>query len=180
MSDPVATARVRDRVVLRPRTDADLPALAEALAGQQPSSRYPFRWPLPFPVEQFLVRPNEQVAWVAELDGLPVGHVMVGRVTGAEAALFAATTGRPTEELAIVSVLFVALELQGTGVGGLLLDTAVAWIREHDRLPVLDVIQSHGTAVQVYRHRGWTVVGEMTPPWMPDHEEPMLLMALPG
>lgn len=178
MSEP----SVRDRVVIRRREPRDIPALCTALVLQQPASHYPMRWPLPFPVEQFLVRSSEEVAWVAELDGVAVGHVMVGTVGGPEAEGFLSGTGvADAAALAIVSVLFTSLETRGTGVGGLLLDTAVEWVREHDRLPVLDVVQTHGTAMAVYRHRGWAVVGEMTPPWLPGHEEPMLLMALlPG
>jgi GNAT superfamily N-acetyltransferase len=168
---------VGEPVTIRPRTDADLPALAEVLAEQQPSSHYPVRWPLPFPAERFLVRDAEEVAWVAEVDGRVVGHATVAALDGDEAALFTAATGR--SDLALVSVLFVARDVLGTGVGGRLLDTAVAWADEHGRLPVLDVVPSHGTAVDVYRHRGWSVVGEMRPAWLPDDEDPMLLMALP-
>lgn len=163
-------------MIIRPRRPDDLPALADALAQQQPFSRYPFRWPLPFPVEDFLARPNEEQAWVAEVDGRPVGHVMVGRPRPEEADAFAHLAG--TSDLGCVSVLFVAREEQGTGIGGALLDRAVDWVHEQGRLPVLDVVQSHGTALAVYRHRGWTVVGDLRPPWLPDHEEPLLLMAL--
>ncbi len=149
-----------------------------ALAEQQPSSRYPFRWPLPYPVEDFLVRSHEEAAWVARVDGRAVGHVSIGRVEGDVAVPFTTATGRPAEELAIISVLFVALETLGSGIGGRLLDTAVDWARQHGRLPVLDVVPSHGAALAVYRHRGWEVVGELRPAWLPAGEESMLLMVL--
>ena len=157
----------------------DLPVLVEILAAQQPGSRYPFRWPLPFPVEEFVVRGHEEAGWVALVDGRLVGHVSVGRVEGDLADAFVGATGRPSEELALVSVLFVSPEAQGTGVGGRLLDTAVAWARDRHRLPVLDVVPSHGSALAVYRHRGWQVVGTVRPAWLPDDEEPLLLMRLP-
>ena len=99
------------------------------LAEQQPTSRYPFRWPLPFPVEQFIVREAEKASWVAEIDDRPVGHVSVGRPRGDLAeSEFLRITGRT--DVATVSVLFVATSTQGSGVGGRLLDTAVAWARE--------------------------------------------------
>jgi len=167
-------------VEIRPRRPADLPALVDALQAQQPASRYPLRWPLPFPVEQFLVRQNEEAGWVALVDGRVVGHVSIGRVEGERTDPFVAATGRPSSDLAIVSVLFVAPDEQGSGLGGTLLDTAVAWARARGRLPVLDVVQSHGTAVEVYRHRGWRVIGDLRPAWLPDTEEPLLLMRLDG
>ncbi len=42
------------RVVVRPRRPEDVVRLKDVLAEQQPASRYPFRDPLPFPVERFL------------------------------------------------------------------------------------------------------------------------------
>ena len=165
-------------VLIEPRRAEDLPLLADVLAEQQPSSRYPFRWPLPYPVEQFIVRAAEEQAWVARRDGRPIGHVSTSRVTGEVVEPFERATGRPAAELALVTVLFVATEAQGTGVGGRLLDTAVSWARSRDRLPVLDVVRAHGNALAVYRHRGWRVVGDVRPGWLPPAEQPLLLMQL--
>ena len=36
------------------------------------------------------------------------------------------------------------------------------------------------TALAVYRHRGWRVVGETRPAWLPADEDPLLLMQLDG
>ncbi len=164
---------------IRPRTPADLPTLVTILAAQQPASRYPFRWPLPFPVEDFIVRAHEEAAWVALVDGRVVGHVGVGRVEGELADAFVAAAARPAARLALVSVLFVSPETQGVGIGGRLLDTAVAWARDRQRLPVLDVVASHGAARAVYQRHGWEVVGRARTSWLPDAEEPLLLMCLP-
>jgi GNAT superfamily N-acetyltransferase len=163
-------------LLVRPRTPADLPRLAAVLAAQQPTSRYPLRWPLPFPVEEFLVREGQEAAWVAEHDGRVVGHVAVGRPRPAEAAGFEAAAG--TAALACVAVLFVYAGLRGLGVGGRLLDTAVAWAAERELLPVLDVVPAHGPAVAFYRRRGWRQVGTLQPDWLPDPREPLLVMAL--
>ncbi len=168
--------RVPVDVTVRPRTADDLPELAAILAEQQPTSRYPFRWPLPFPVEQFIVRDAEEASWVAEIDGRAVGHVSVGRPRGNLADEFLRITGRA--DVATVSVLFVATSAQGSGVGGRLLDSAVAWAQGRGRLPVLDVFPSHSAALAVYRHRGWREVGQTRPEWLPEGEEPLLLMVL--
>lgn len=164
-------------ILVRHRRGSDLPELIEVLAEQQPSSSYPLRWPLPFPVEQFLVRSTEEAAWVAEQAGRPVGHVAVGPVGSDEiATLFQQVLG--ATQLANVSVLFVARHVRQSGVGGQLLDTAVDWAESLGRLPVLDVVQGHDQAIAVYRHRGWKVVGETRPDWLPADREPVLLMAL--
>jgi GNAT superfamily N-acetyltransferase len=169
-----------EQVAVRERRPQDLPVLAEVLAAQRPHSGYPQNWPLPFPVEDFIARADEDAAWVAELDGRVVGHVAVSRVgPGLEADLWTAGAGRPRDELAAVSVLFVDHTVQGQGVGRALLAAAVAAIRESGRLPVLDVVQETPAAVELYRRTGWQVVGEGRPWWLPADHLPVLFMVLP-
>lgn len=164
--------------MIRPRRDGDLPALARVLADQQAATQYPHRWPLPGPVEDFLVRGREQAAWVAERDGAVIGHVSTQTVSEDDvfAPLWSAGHERPVSELAVVSVLFTAASARGTGVGGLLLDTAVAWIREHGLAPCLDVVPGPSPAERVYRARGWREVGRAVPPWA---DRPVVAMILP-
>jgi len=176
------------RVTIRERRIQDIPRLVEILAEQQPQSRYPFRWPLPFPTEQFIAREHELAAFVAELDGEVVGHVCIQSVRGQAIThahvddsldrAWSAGHGRPAADLATVSSLFTALSARGHGAGGTLLDAAVAWIRAHDLAPCLDVVQRHSVALKVYEARGWICVGEARPPWLPDDEPPVLAMIL--
>jgi ribosomal protein S18 acetylase RimI-like enzyme len=169
-------------VTVRERIPADLPVLAEVLEEQQPHTGYPQRWPLPSPVAEFLTRPGELGAWVATLDDdpAPVGHVSVTAPgSGPEVDGWVAGVGRPAEELAAVSVLFVDHRVSGRGVGGALLDAAVAFIRESGRAPVLDVVQETRSAVRLYERHGWRVVGEARPWWLPTDHLPVLLMVLP-
>jgi len=164
--------------LIRPRRDIDVPVLADLLTEQQPASRYPYRWPLPFPVEAFLVRDHEQAAWVAELDGTAVGHVMVGSVESElSAEEFRGRTG--CAEPAVVSAMFVDAAVRGRGVGGLLLDTAVAWARERGRVPVLDVVPLPDTALEFYRHRGWVEIARRRVDWLPTDHPHVLSLALP-
>lgn len=163
-------------VTIRERRPEDLPALVTLLAEQQPTSSYPVRWPLPFPVERFLVRPSERRAWVAEEDGVLLGHVAVGDPEELTAR-FAAGTGATA--FGMVSVLFTALAARGRGAGGLLLDTAVAWIRARGEVPALDVVPTHDTALAIYRARGWAEVGHERFAWMSEHVPDVVLMALP-
>jgi GNAT superfamily N-acetyltransferase len=163
--------------IVRERRPDDLPALCDLLAAQQAASSYPVRWPLPFPVADFLVRPSELRAWVVEVDGEVVGHVTAAAVDDALAPVFAGATGA-TDHL-MVSVLFTAAAARGHGHGGLLLDTAVAWIRERDHVPVLDVVPVHAPALALYRRRGWVEVGSWRFPWLAPELPDVALMALP-
>ena len=163
-------------LVVRERRPADLAVLVELLAEQQAVSSYPVRWPLPFPVEQFLVRSYERRAWVAELDGVVVGHVSVGDPEEL-VPRFAAATG--AAGFGMISALFTGLAARGRGVGALLLDTAVEWIRGLGEVPVLDVVPLHEPALRMYQDRGWVEVGTDRFPWMSEEVPDLLLMALP-
>ena len=169
-----------DGVQVRERRAQDLPLLARVLAEQQPRSHYPLRWPLPFPVEEFLVRPGELGAWVATRGDEVVGHASVLEPSpGPETDGWVRGTGLPADRLAVLAVLFVATAVRGRGVGGRLMDTVTDRCRELGRMPVLDVVRTHTDASEVYRARGWQVVGEARPVWLPEDQDPVLLMALP-
>jgi GNAT superfamily N-acetyltransferase len=166
-------------VTLRDRRPADLPRLVEVLGAQQAGSGYPVRWPLPFPAEEFVVRTGELGAWVAEVDGVVAGHVALQHpATGWEAEAFQGALGLPAKRMGTVSTLFVDPERRGGGLGTRLIDVAVAHARALGRVPVLDVVQEHSPAAALYRRRGWRVLGEVRPHWLPADREPVLLMAL--
>ncbi len=160
-------------VTIRPRRDDDLPALGAALLEQQPESGYPHRDPLPEPAEQFIQRPGQEAAWVAEVDGQVAGHVCVVRATtdgsGSDAPFVEAwsdATGRPAEDLRVVSVLFVATSARGVGAGVALLRRATEHILEAGCVPCLDVLPTHDRAVEMYRRQGWREVTRQRPRWL--------------
>ncbi|MGB7817997.1 MAG: GNAT family N-acetyltransferase [Ornithinibacter sp.] len=166
-------------VSVRARRPEDLPRLVEVLAAQQPSSGYPVRWPLPMPVEEFIVRAGEIRAWVSTATDLVVGHVSILRPRhGWETKAWTVGTGLAADRLAAVSVLFVDPAHRDRGFGTRLLDTAVAHARGLGLTPVLDVVQEHSVAADLYRRRGWEVVAEVRPPWLPEGRLPVLMMML--
>ena len=120
------------RVVVRARRSEDLPQLGEVLLAQQPSTRYPFRNPLPFPVEQFLHAHDALAAWTAEVDGRPMGHVCriappAGRGDAAEMnEACAQAHGCAVQDLGWVATLFAGPGTRGLGVGRALLERWVA------------------------------------------------------
>lgn len=164
-------------VVVRRRRPDDIPVLAEVLLGQQAESRYPFRDPLPFPVEQFLHADDAQAAWTAELDGRIVGHVCrVGPPHGFVDAgsmneACAKAHGRRIDELGWVSTLFIAAAARGTGTGRRLLEAVVGDIRSQGLAPCLEVLLTHAGAYRLYRSTGWQEVMRLQPQWLLDAAE---------
>jgi len=174
------TGPVTGELVIRTREPADLPALAEVLAAQQGGSRYPLRWPLPFPVEDFVVRTSDLTAWTALLDGRPVGHVSAQRVVDQVVLpLWEGGHDRPADRLGVLGTLFVDPGVRRRGLGRLLHDTAADWLREHDLGPCLDVVPIHAPAQAMYAAAGWREVGRVRPGWLPDGEPDVLAMVLP-
>ena len=167
-------------LVVRPRESADLPALADVLAAQRDASRYPLRWPLPFPVEDFIVRADDLAAWTAVLDGRPVGHASAQRAADpVMRPLWEHGHARPAERLGVLGTLFVDTTVRGRGLGRLLHDTALAWLRERDLGPCLDVVPIHAPAQTMYAAAGWREVGRARPRWLPDGEPDVVAMVLP-
>ena len=167
-------------MTIRERRPSDLPALVEVLSAQQATSGYPHRWPLPFPVEEFLARPGELGAWVALVDGEIAGHVAATDVgENWMADHWAKVLGRPGHELGEVSILFVDHTLAGSGVGGALLERAVSEIRSLGREPVLDVVGEETKVGLFYRRRDWVVAGHARPQWLPDGQPDVAFMVLP-
>ncbi|QIK67857.1 GNAT family N-acetyltransferase [Nocardioides sp. HDW12B] len=169
-------------LTIRPRRPEDVAAVGALIMRQQPLTHYPFRNPLPFPVEEFVVRRGELASWVAELDGAVVGHVSVLDVTDHDIGPeWSAGTGRPVEELAAVSVLVVDHEYTGLGIGGRLMDVCEAHVRDLGRHPVLEVVGgAHARAVSLYLSRGWRILGDVKPHWLPEGEGPVHIMDLPS
>lgn len=176
---------------LRSRRATDLPALVDALARQQPWSRYPVRWPLPFPAVDFIARAGEVAAFTAVqiVDGahVPVGHVSAcclalessSSFEGDEITrLWIAGHGLPAGRLGVVSALFLAPEAQRLGLGSRLLAAAVDTLRAAGLAPCLDVTPSTSSAEALYLARGWRPVGTARPAWLPEAWDDVRVMVL--
>ncbi|MFC6706716.1 GNAT family N-acetyltransferase [Flexivirga alba] len=166
-------------LVIRERQDDDLPALAKLLERQQPQTRYPFVWPFPVPIAEFLKRPTELRAWVAEIEDEVVGHIAVESV-GDDPIGRSWATAHDTKltELRCVSVFFSDISRAGQGIGSRLLATATEFALA-DGYPVLDVVAAHETPVNLYLRRGWQLIETTQAPWHPEIDIPIHLMILP-
>jgi GNAT superfamily N-acetyltransferase len=159
-------------LVVRRREARDLEPLAAALLAQQPETRYPFRDPLPIPVERFLHADDALAAWTAELDGEPVGHVCrTGPAAGFDDAerlnaVCAAAHGCAPADLTWVNAFFVATTARRTGVGRALLDAVVGDAEAQGARPCLEVLSVHPAARALYLATGWRVVDRLRPQWL--------------
>lgn len=154
---------------IRLRTPEDHESLVMALGEQQAESSYPFRWPLPMPVSDFVFRASDESAWVACESGKVVGHVAVGVVDADDALgrIFAPALEVPADTLRAVTTLFTSSAVRGKGIGRALLTTAESYVVESGRRAVLDVLPIHGRAFDMYLRRGWTEVARDRPTWLP-------------
>lgn len=176
----------RRTVVVRPRRPADVPALAGLLLRDRPRTGYPF---LP---------PGDAVAWVtgrADLAAFvavdPAGE-LIGHVSAQAAAEvdhgtgpvlqdgWSQAHGRPPEECAVVSRLFVSADHQRTGVGARLLERAVGWMNGRGLAPCLDVLPvPDDRALRWYERLGWVRAAELWAHWHRPGWPPLVALVLP-
>ena len=148
-------------MLIRHRTDHDLPACAGLVREVHSADRYP-RY-LPADLTSFLRPADPYGIWVAEHGGEIAGHIaLVPRTVPAAMELAAAALGRREEQLAVVARLFVAPRARGTGAGRRLLHAAAAEAAARGLWPVLDVDTELTAAIALYESRGWTRAGTIT------------------
>lgn len=149
-------------LLIRPRTDADLPgcvALMDATHHHDGYPRYRHDWNV------FLASPSEASAWVAELDGEVVGHVAIHRSSDEPVfPLAQQATGRPPERLAVLARLMISPRARRRGLARGLIEVATAYAADHDLRLVLDVLQETPDAVELYERLGWRRLGELILP----------------
>ncbi|MFJ6748938.1 GNAT family N-acetyltransferase [Streptomyces sp. NPDC091266] len=129
--------------MIRRRNATDLPACVALLAEVHTHSGYPHHWPAD--PARWLDPEGLTAAWIAEADGVIVGHAAL---CGSE-----------------VSRLYVGPAARGQGTGGRLLrrverEAAAAGLR-----PVLDVKTTDTSAIALYERLGWTRTGTEQQDW---------------
>ncbi|HZK06450.1 MAG TPA: GNAT family N-acetyltransferase [Actinomycetaceae bacterium] len=158
-------------VVVRERRPEDLPRLLTELIEQQRLTGYPQA--AGEATVQFIARDHELAAFVAEVDGVPIGHVLVQSAAdlrhdeeGVVLAAWERGHGLPASRLGVIGALFIGNRVRGRGVGTLLLDTATQWCLDHGLGPCLDIVPNRTNALAMYRARGWRTVAETETVWM--------------
>jgi GNAT superfamily N-acetyltransferase len=166
-------------VVVRPRTDDDLPELLPILQRSHELHGYPVRASVVR--ADWLALPTELFGAVAEHAGRLVGHVALhpaaadGDDAGERdaAAQWAAATGVPAEELAVVSRLVTDGSVRGAGLA--LLRAAVEAARAGGREPVL-LVEPAAAARGFYGRHGWREIGTARQHWGQHEVDAVLLV----
>ncbi len=156
-----SSGAVPDQVVFRPRVAADLPGCVTLLEETHRVDGYP-RFGVHTNAE-FLTKATETDAWVAERDGVIIGHVALHTVEG-HVVLAAArrSTGLPPDRFAVVARLLVSTQARGLRVGRRLLDLATDTAARRGQRAVLDVVRDAPGVVALYERAGWTRIGAET------------------
>lgn len=146
-------------VVIRPRTEEDIPALADVLVRVHTQNGYPVEG-VSDP-EGWLRSDRMLGAWVAVQDGRPVGQVMLTEPTehDAAAAMLAERHRLLPAEIAVLCRLFIDPDARGHGLARRLISAAVDGVKAANRCLVLDVMKKDLSAIHIYRCTGWVELG---------------------
>lgn len=152
-------------MLLRSRTDEDIPGCVTALWAVHQRDGYPTVWP--GDPAAWLTPVGCTAAWVAALsDDSPVAHVcLVNGAHPADADAAATATGVDPTLLATVSRLFVSPTARGRGLAASLVRAVTVYAHRTGLQPMLDVVDDGGPAVALYEREGWDLVHERAADW---------------
>jgi GNAT superfamily N-acetyltransferase len=145
-------------LIIRPRTDHDLDALARVAADVQRLDGYPVRWSLD--LRAFVESAGALAAWVAVDDdsGDVVGHVALNP-SSSPAVMARAIEVLGHDRVGVVARLIVAPAARRTGTAARLLRTAADDARRRGLHPILDVVATSAGPRALYAREGWRDVG---------------------
>jgi GNAT superfamily N-acetyltransferase len=149
-------------VIIRPRRDNDLPALADVLVRVHTVDGYPVEG-VTDPAA-WLHHPHELQSWTAEVAGHPVGQITLAHATADDdaARVWHERTGGDIGRLALPVRLFVDPDHRGAGAGRLLMRTAAEHARSLNRSVAFDVMKKDRTAIRLYERMGAIPIGDIT------------------
>jgi GNAT superfamily N-acetyltransferase len=160
--EDVAQCRVRSR------GDDDMSECVRVLARVHEHDGYPMRWPDSPAI--WLAPVDQLAAWVAELNGEIIGHIVLSRSSAGDLApeLWSRLTRASVGDSGVISRLFVAPGARGRNVGSLLMAEALRDARERGLHAVLDVVATDSAAIVLYERLGWTHLGQVDQQWGKD------------
>ncbi len=148
-------------VLIRDRTQVDVPACVKLLEAVHLANRYPTRWPVD---PCAWLSPSRLLAALVATEGNKiVGHVAV---TGVE----------PKERRRMeLTRLFVCPEHRRHGVGATLVDAVLHFARQHRSDLALVVVDDRSGTLTFYERQGWRLTGRSPAGWrLPDGSRPSL------
>jgi ribosomal-protein-alanine N-acetyltransferase len=142
---------------IRPRTDGDLDALIPVVQQSHFTDSYPV---MSEHVSAAWLTEKGDPAWVAELDGVVVGH--------------AAVAGEPADPLELTR-LVVASAARGFGVANALLDAVEQHAVAVGSSLFLEVLEHNSAAIRLYERRGWRQASSEQVDWFgPNGPHPIM------
>lgn len=146
-----------------------------ALAEVHLSDAYPM---MPTHVNRdWLFDPAFEAAWVAVIDGTPIGHIAVKRGYGG--ILVAQSSGRPAAETLGITRFFVGPAGRGAGAASALMDVVDGFAADENLALALDVVEFNLAAIALYERRGWRRIGSEAAQWFgPDGPHPIVHLYL--
>jgi ribosomal protein S18 acetylase RimI-like enzyme len=149
-------------IVVRERRPDDLDATAQALVAVHANDGYPVEGvsdPRGWLQPSTLIR-----AWVAELDGALVGHVLIAAPTPDDDAprLWSEQQPNGPHELAVLGRLFVLPTARRRSVAESLVNVAASFADKNRLHLLLDVMEKDRAAIRLYERMGWQCIGEAT------------------
>lgn len=166
-------------VSIRPRRDADFPALAAILVRVHELDGYPVEGVAD--PQGWLHHPRELSSWTAEIAGQPIGQItLTGASSEDDAAqLWLKDTGGDISALAIPIRLFVDPDHRGVGAAGLLMTKALERARSLDRPVAFDVMTKDRAAIRLYERLGARRLGEIVHRHSGGLAEPAIVYTIP-
>ncbi|MBE1464926.1 GNAT family N-acetyltransferase [Kibdelosporangium phytohabitans] len=151
-------------MIIRERTADDVDACVKAVAEVHAADRYPTNWPAE---PAGWLNPDGLVgSWVAESDGVVLGHVALQQGHGpcAVPAVLDAAGVEPAR-LAAVARLFVVPAARRQGVAAALMDAVGEEAAQRGLRLVLDTVGHAPAALAFYERTGWRRVLSQTASW---------------
>lgn len=142
---------------IRPRQQSDLAECAAALVKVHATDGYPVEG-VDDP-KAWLTPQGQLQAWVAEIEGKIVGHVLLTEPQKGDAAA-QLWLKQNTGKVAVLGRLFVLSEARGKSLGERLITEAMSYGERHGIQLVLDVVEKDRAAIRLYEKMGWKRIGE--------------------
>ncbi|KAK3638688.1 hypothetical protein LTR56_006695 [Elasticomyces elasticus] len=143
-------------LTIRDRTQADLDRCVEVLQHVYDKDGYPVQGTA---TAHHFLQHGVQRAWVAEQDGVIIGHAAIGIASDADVAVALWQKLHPGEPVAVLERLFVDPRCRGSGAATSLIKTAVQWSAQVHVQLVLFALVKDQVAIHLYDRLGWNRFG---------------------
>ena len=146
-------------IMIRNRTDADVPACADLLRQVFAIDGYPVEGVAD--AEGWMYPEGLLSAWVATKNDEILGHTAVCKPQSGDASaeMLVARSKVQRSEIAVLARLFVGPNARGAGLGQRLAAVALEYASENNLHAVFDVMEKDQAAIRIYDNLGCVLLG---------------------